>query len=462
MPARADGSVEDRARLGRDARRKVPRSCHRAWAPAADRADPISLLEEQNAARVPWLVPIRHLRMRASPFTFYRGTAVVMAADLATTPTSGLSVQLGGDAHLSNFGFYASPERHLVFDANDFDETLRGPWEWDLKRLATSFLIAGAHLGFPDRVSRAVTANCVRAYRAAMAQLAGRGFVDVWYEHVRIEDLGTPTAIEPEAFDRRRLDRFARRARRRTSQEALHKFAVPVGGCHQIRSAPPALFPLRDLPEEYDAPALEAAALRVLESYKDSLNDDRRWLLDRYTPIDVGVKVVGVGSVGTRCLIILLTGRDGDDPLFLQVKEAVPSVLEPHLDPSPYANEGRRVVEGQRLVQARSDLFLGWAASDEGRHFYLRQLRDWKGTVEIEGATPDELRFYAGLCGRTLARGHARSGDPVAIAAYAGGGDPLDRAVCDFAEAYAAQNQVDYERFLGAVEGGRLPVAASA
>ena len=298
-----------------------------------------------------------------------------------------------------------------MFDANDFDETLRGPWEWDLKRLAASFMIAGQHLGFTALDCRVVTAHCVCTYRTAMRLFADMGYVDLWYDHLNVHDLQFTGAVEPAEFEKR-LARFERRARSKTSLDALHRLGVSVDGHYQIRSDPPVLFSLRDLPAEYDGPTLETVTYRAFESYRATLNDDRRHLLDRYTPIDVGIKVVGVGSVGTRCLIILLQGRDPDDPLFLQAKEANPSVLEEHLEPSPYDNQGRRVVEGQRMIQAQSDLFLGWTQGEEGRQFYIRQLRDWKGSVEIEGATPNQLRFYAGLCGRTLARGHARSGDP--------------------------------------------------
>lgn len=454
-------SVEERAQLGRAARKLSPRSGHGDWVAPVKRRDPVRLLEEQNATRVPFLVPIRHGRMRVSPFTFYRGTARIMAADLASTPNSGLTVQLGGDAHLSNFGAYASPERQLVFDANDFDETLRGPWEWDLKRLATSFMIAGQHRGFPRRVSREITSHCTQAYRQAMTEFAGTGFVKLWYDYVSSDDVRAAVASDPAELTKR-LNRFERRARTKTSLQALSKLTVPVDGHYQIRSDPPVLFPLRDLPSEYDAPALEAAALEAFETYKTSLSDDRHWLVNRYTPVDVGIKVVGVGSVGTRCLIILLEGRDREDPLFIQAKEATASVLEEHLEPSPYRNHGRRVVEGQRMIQAQSDIFLGWTESREGVHFYLRQLRDWKGSAEIETTTANQMRFYAWLCGRTMARGHARSGDPVAISSYMGTADNLDRAITAFAEAYAVQNLADYQRFQAAIDDGRLDVAEDA
>jgi uncharacterized protein (DUF2252 family) len=454
--------LAEREEQGRVARKVVPRSSHGVWHPDSDRADPVALIAEQNESRVPWLVPLRHGRMRVSPFTFFRGTARIMAADLAATPVSGLTVQLGGDAHLSNFGAYASPERQLVFDANDFDETLRGPWEWDLKRLAASFTIAGHFLGFPAGASRKAAAHAVRSYREAMANFASMGTLELWYDHVAVADVQAAGGIDPtELADR--LDRFERRARSKNNLQALRKLAVEVDGRYRIRSDPPVLFPLRDLPSDLDAPTLEAEALAALDDYKHSLSDDRRALFERYTPVDVGVKVVGVGSVGTRSLIILLQGRDAGDPLFLQAKEASASVLEEHLGPGPYANHGRRVVEGQRMVQAQSDLFLGWTkGGPDGRHFYIRQLRDWKGSVEIEGSSPRQLRFYARLCGHTLARGHARSGDAAAIGAYLGRGTVFDDAVASFCEAYAAQNLDDYRAFEAAIADGRLEAATVA
>lgn len=451
-------TVADRRAAGKQARRDVPRSSHSQWSPAADRRDPVALLEEQNADRVDWLVPIRHARMRVSPFTFYRGTARIMAADLAATPVSGLHVQLGGDAHLSNFGAYASSERHLVFDANDFDETLPGPWEWDLKRLATSFVVAGQHLGFRGRQQREAAQRSVMAYRQAMASYAGQGYLDIWYDYLIPQDIADAGGMDSAELGKR-LGRFERKARSRTSLQAMAKLTEVVDGRLQIRSDPPLLVRLRDLPEEYHPDELEQVLRRGIEDYKTTLAKDRRVLLDRFVAVDTAIKVVGVGSVGTRCLIVLFVGRDGQDPLFLQLKEAGPSVLAEFLQPSAYVNQGRRVVEGQRLVQAQSDIFLGWSEGQKGRHFYVRQLRDWKGSVEVEGATPEQLAFYATVCGRTLARGHARSGDPIAISAYAGKGEALDRAITDFAVAYAAQNQKDYEEFLAAIESGRLPVS---
>jgi uncharacterized protein (DUF2252 family) len=447
---------EERIEIGRAARRAVPRSSHRDWSPSADRRDPVALLEEQNAARVPWLVPIRHARMRVSPFTFFRGSARIMAADLATTPTSGLSVQLGGDAHLSNFGAYASPSRELLFDQNDFDETLPGPWEWDVKRLTASFFVAARHNGLDRGAARATTAAAARSYRTAMARLAAQPYLDLWYERTTPADIPVTEGWD-EAELAKRTARFERRARARTSLQALRKLAEEVDGRYRIRAQPPEVVPLRDLPGEYDPPAAEAAARAAFETYKSTLSDDRHALLDRYTPIDVAVKVVGVGSVGTYSFVMLLEGRDRDDPLFLQIKEATASVLEEFVGPSRYENHGRRVVEGQRLIQAQSDIFLGWTEGRlAGRHYYVRQLRDWKGSVEIEGARPDLLTFYAHLCGMVLARGHARSGDPVALAAYLGNGDVFDRAVTSFAEAYEAQNRRDYDAFLAAIADGRL------
>ena len=381
-----------------------------------------------------------------------------MAGDLAATPNSGLIVQLGGDAHLSNFGAYASPSRQLVFDANDFDETLPGPWEWDVKRLATSFTILGQYLGFDRRDSRQITARVVSSYRKAMTQFARVGYLDLWYQHMTVDEVRVARNRARADLAKRRK-RFEQKAVSRTSMQALDKLAEDVDGRYRIRSDPPVLFPLRDLPAEYDAPAMEALVYAAFEHYKETLPDDRHLLLDRYAPIDVGVKVVGVGSVGTRCFIILLEGRDRRDPLFLQIKEADDSVLEEHLGKSVYDNSGRRVVEGQRLTQAESDILLGWTEGGVEHHdYYVRQLRDWKGSVELEGGTVDEALFYANLCGTTLARGHARSGDPIAIAAYMGKSDSFDRAITEFGEAYAAQNQRDYEAFMAAVADGRLAV----
>jgi uncharacterized protein (DUF2252 family) len=454
-------TVAERTELGRAARRTTPRSVLADWEPPADRRDPVTLLEEQNQTRVPWLVPIRHARMRVSPFTFYRGAARIMAADLAHTPVAGLEVQLGGDAHLSNFGAYASPERRLVFDQNDFDETLPGPFEWDLKRLATSFVVAGQFHGHPADATRAVAAEVVRSYRDSLAQFGDQGFLSLWYDYVDVDDIGTNSGLSAKELNKR-LDRFRKKATRKTSQQALEKLAEFVDGSWRIRHEPPVLFPLGHLPGNEDEDLVRGAVDHALASYKETLDDSRAALLDRYELADIGVKVVGVGSVGTRCLIALLLGRDDHDPLFLQIKEAGTSVLAEYLQPSRYEHQGQRVVEGQRLVQATSDIFLGWTTGElAGIHYYLRQLRDWKGSVEVEaeGVTPEQLGFYAGLCGMTLARGHARTGDAVAIRAYAGKGATLDDAIVAFAESYAAQNLEDYQRFQQAIAEGRLEAA---
>ena len=454
----AHHTLQERHDIGREARRRVPRSSHGSWEPAAGRRDPVTLLEEQNATRVPWLVPVRHARMRVSPFTFYRGTARIMAADLAATPTSGLQVQLGGDAHLSNFGAYASPERELVFDANDFDETLPGPFEWDVKRLAASFTVAGQHLGLDRAAVRKATATAARAYREAMAEYAPMGYLDVWYDQFTVGDLQAANHINA-AEMAKRVERFSSKARKKTSLQALEKLTEVVDGRHRIKSQPPLLVPFRELPDEASPAELEEVVRRGFEEYRETLPANRRVLLDRFTPVDMALKVVGVGSVGTRCFNMLQQGRDTEDPLFLQIKEAGPSVLEEHLGASVYPNSGQRVVEGQQLAQAQSDIFLGWTEAREGRQFYVRQLRDWKGTVETEGATPNQLEFYARLCGRTLARGHARSGDPAAISGYLGKGDAFDKAITDFSEAYAAQNLRDFNEFVAAIDSGRLACA---
>ncbi len=353
-------TVEERTEHGRSLRRSVPRSAHGDWAPSPDRRDPVTLLEEQNATRVPWLVPIRHARMSVSPFTFYRGAARIMAADLADTPVSGLEVQLGGDAHLSNFGAYASPERRLVFDQNDFDETLPGPWEWDLKRLAASFVVAGQFHGYPAATTRSVTAEVVRSYRASMGRFADEGYLSLWYDYVDIDDIGSNSGMPAKELNKR-LARFRKKATRKTSQQALEKLAEVVDGKWRIRYEPPVLFPLDRTAGQRGpgrAPCRGGPQPGDLRRRRWMTLDDA--LLDRYEVVDVGVKVVGVGSVGTRCLIALLRGRDDHDPLFLQVKEAGPSVLAEYLAPSRYDHQGQRVVEGQRLVQATSDIFLGW------------------------------------------------------------------------------------------------------
>jgi uncharacterized protein (DUF2252 family) len=393
--------------------------------------------------------------MRVSPFAFYRGAARIMAADLASTASSGLLVQACGDAHLANFGVYGSPERQLTFDVNDFDETLPGPWEWDIKRLAASCMIAGLHRRFDRATCESVTARAVEGYCTGMAEAAGMGTLDVWYDHLTADQL-REVAEWSQRTMRRQVSRLAQHARSSDNLQALRRLAVQESGHSRIRSDPPLLLPLREIPEFGDTAAVEATVRTAFTSYKQSIGDDRRVVLDRFRPVDVALKVVGVGSVGTRCFVLLLEGRDGDDPLFLQVKEAAASVLEEHLAPSRYENHGQRVVEGQRLTQAVSDILLGWTRDPAGPDYYVRQLRDWKGSVDLEHLAPNEAAGYAFLCGWTLARGHARSGDAVAIAAYIGRSDVLVRAITAFAAAYAHQNDEDYAAFVAAIEEGRL------
>jgi uncharacterized protein (DUF2252 family) len=467
----AHPSVEERRARGKEARDQMPPSSHAGWAPATDRPDPVGLLEEQNLTREPDLVPVRHGRMLVSPFTFYRGAAKIMAADLADTPTAGLKVQLCGDAHLSNFGVFASPERRLLFDLNDFDETLPGPFEYDVKRLAASFTIAARNNGFTKADTKAVTQGSVAAYREAMAGFAAMGTMEVWYAHLDEEELmqgvrsaaaeSSRTKKERKAAKRaeKTAEKAAAKARTRDSLQALSKLGEVVDGRYRIVSQPPIVVPMRELAATYglSAEEVERGLHEQFRAYRATLQDDRRRLLERFELVDVARKVVGVGSVGTRAFIGLLQGRDQQDPLFLQVKEATASVLEGPLPKSRYKQHGQRVVDGQRMMQAASDIYLGWTRGvDVNRHFYWRQLRDMKGSAEVEAMAPLGLRFYAGICGWTLARAHARSGDPVAIAAYLGEGDQFDRSISDFAKRYAEQNELDYQAFAKAIRSGRL------
>lgn len=450
-------TVAQRRQRGRALRKEVPRSSHGEWVPAPDRPDPVALVEGQNADRLDWLVPVRRGRMSVSAFTFYRAAARIMATDLATTPVTGLTVQTCGDAHLSNFGAYASPERRLVFDVNDFDETLPGPWEWDLKRMAASFVIAGRDRGFDAKDSRAAAERAVSSYRDAMAQFADMNTLDLWYAHLEVERI--ESAVTGKGA--RRIDKFTRKAKSKDSLRELSKLTETVDGVPRIMSDPPVLVPLREMTGVHHPDALRQTAVEAFASYRTSLANDRRRLLDRFEVVDMALKVVGVGSVGTRCLILLLTGRDADDPLFLQIKEASASVLEEHLPASTYKNSGARVVWGQRLMQSSSDIFLGWSKpSPDGRYYYWRQLKDWKGSVDLDGVKPNGLTRYASVCGWTLARTHARSGDPVAIAGYLGSGDAIVRGVGDFAEAYADQNDADYAAFQRAIDEDGLEVVS--
>ncbi|MEU4264591.1 DUF2252 domain-containing protein [Streptomyces sp. NPDC025273] len=453
----------ERAALGRAARRRTPRSSHAMFEPAADRPDPLDILRAQSAARVPELVPIRYGRMTESPFRFYRGAAAVMASDLAGTPVTGIRAQLCGDAHLLNFRLLASPERNLLFDINDFDETLPGPWEWDVKRLAASFVIAGRANGFSDGERAGIVRATTRAYREAMIRFAGMRNLDVWYTRIDADLLHAVAAEKLAARGRKRLARATAKARTRDSLRAFDKLTEMAGGQLRIAADPPLLVPLADLLPDAERGALEKRVNALLRRYGRSLPQDRRALLADFRPADMARKVVGVGSVGTRCWIVLLLGRDGADPLFLQAKEADTSVLAPYAGPSLYRNQGERVVAGQRMMQAAGDIFLGWERVDgiDGRRrdFYVRQLRDWKGIAEPEMMVPRGMRAFGELCGTTLARAHARSGDRIAIAAYLGRGDVFDRALETFAERYADRNERDHRALTEAVAAGRLPAA---
>ncbi|HEU4896428.1 MAG TPA: DUF2252 domain-containing protein [Actinomycetota bacterium] len=467
----AHPTVDDHRAMGKEARDRTPPSSHAGWEPAADRPDPVGLLEEQNLTREPDLVPVRHGRMLVSPFTFYRGAAKIMAADLDGTPTAGLTVQLCGDAHLSNFGAFASPERRLLFDLNDFDETLPGPFEYDVKRMAASFTIAGRNNGFTQADTRAATLEAVRAYRDAMAGFAQMRTMDIWYARLDEDELLKAirkVAAEASKAKKRKkeakqaeknLRKGAAKARTRDSLQALSKLGELVDGQYRIVSQPPIVVPVRDVEDIYGLSAnqIEKVVRDQFRAYRATLRDDQRQLLERFQVVDLARKVVGVGSVGTRAFIVLLQGRDEQDPLFLQVKEATASVLEGHLPKSRYRQHGERVVCGQRMMQAASDIYLGWTkGADVTRHFYWRQLRDMKGSADVEAMIPVGLRFYASICGWTLARAHARSGDPVAIAEYLGEDDQFDQSITDFSRRYADQNERDYQGFADAVRSGRL------
>ncbi|MFI1361779.1 DUF2252 domain-containing protein [Streptomyces griseochromogenes] len=437
------GTPEARAQCGRQARKKVPRSVHALWIPSADRPDPVAVLERQGRDRLPELLPIRYGRMSASPLAFLRGATAVMAADLAVQPHTGLTVQLCGDAHLLNFGLYASPGGTPLFDLNDFDETFPGPFEWDVKRLAASVAVAARENGHSGAKMRAAAQAAVTGYRTAMRRLAGLGELAVWYEQVDGDRL---LPLVHSARHRRRLESSLTRTRRRTSLQAYGKLTELVDGRRRIIHDPPLLEP---------AGAPDMASLRkTFSDYRSTLPEERRHLLDRYRFTDAARKIVGIGSVGLRCFIVLLTGRDTDDLLFLQIKEARTSVLEEHLPSGPYVHPGHRVVAGQRLLQSATDIFLGWMSGPQGRAFYWRRLRDTKGSAEVAGMDPADLLAYARLCGTTLARAHARSGDRIAIAAYLGGADTFDRAVADFALAYAAQTAADHAALGAAIGAG--------
>ena len=454
-------SVADRIDLGKRARSEVPRSSHAVFEPAADRADPVDLLESQAATRVPELVPIRYGRMLISPFTFYRGAAKIMAADLAQTPSSGLKVQCCGDAHLSNFGLFASPERRLVFDINDFDETLPGPWEWDVKRLTASMLIAARDNGFATKQQERIVLATVQEYREAMRSFASMDNLVVWYAHLEAEAVVEQYASQVKAARVKQTERTLAKARTKDSMSAFSKLTQRVNGRVEIVDQTPLIVPIRALAAEAEQEELFDQLHTLLRSYRSTLQFDRRVLLEQFQLADFARKVVGVGSVGTRAWIALLFGRDGSDPLFLQMKEAEASVLEEFAGASEFPNHGQRVVTGQRLMQASSDIFLGWVHVSAGldgaaRDFYARQLRDWKGSAEVEQMRPKGMAIYGRLCGWTLARSHARSGDRIAIAAYLGKGDSFDRAILEFSKAYADQNERDYRQLTQAVHTERI------
>jgi uncharacterized protein (DUF2252 family) len=472
----------DRAARGKAARAGTPRDSHAGFQPAANRPDPVSLLESQAASRIPELLPIRYGRMLASPFAFFRGAALLMASDLAATPVSGLTAQICGDAHLSNFGIFASPERRLVFDINDFDETLPGPWEWDVKRLAAGVEVAARGNDFDRKQRREIVVAAVARYRQAMRQLAELGEVEAWQSSAQVDELRERYQAILSRRERRLADADLDRARDRAGLHSLDKLvrlvpgqpvpvattvkagkakeAAEIGKAGELRfvTDPPLLVPVADLPEAEGANGLEAHLNGIMANYRRTLEWDRRFLIGKYQVADMARKVVGIGSVGLRSWVILLTGRDQEDQLFLQVKEAVPSVLSGFIGASPYPSQGERVVAGQRLMQAAGDVFLGWhpTRSVLAHDYYVRQLRDWKFSLAVEDMDPPTMRTYAELCGQTLARAHARSGDRIAIAAYLGKASVFDKAVADFAADYADQNERDHASLAAAVESGRV------
>ena len=452
-------SRADRAARGKDARAVAPLESHAEFSPRAGR-DPVGLLLGQAASRVPELVPVRHGRMLVSPFTFYRGAALPMAADLAGTPASGLRVQLCGDAHLSNFGAFASPERRLVFDVNDFDETLPGPFEWDVKRLAASLMVAGRDNGFPAKACRKIAVAAAERYRTAMREFAVQTFMDVWYAHLDIEPAIAEFRSQVKAKRFKEAEKLLAKAHTSDSMKAVGKLTTVVDGQRRIISQPPMIVPIEEVFADVQADEIYQLLQTVLGKYRRTLQSDRRHLLERFTMVQAARKVVGVGSVGTRAWVLLMDACDGVEPLFLQAKEAQPSVLAEYAGRSRYNNQGERVVAGQHLMQAQSDIFLGWTRVPNpvdgiDRDFYVRQLKDWKFSVPIEMMLPPGMELYARLCGWTLARAHARSGDRVALAAYLGGSDKFDQAIADFAETYADQNELDYAALQAAVKDGR-------
>jgi uncharacterized protein (DUF2252 family) len=451
---------DQRVARGRAARAEVPRASHAEFTAGPDRADPLALLEGQGLTRVPELLPIRYGRMASSPFSYFRGAALPMASDLARTPRSGLTVQVCGDAHLANFGVFGSPERNLVFSVNDFDETLPGPWEWDVKRLATSLELAGRANEYPSKARRRIVLAAVAAYRRAMRCFAGMDALTVWYAHADVSRLQSLPSVPLRGRDRRTVARSVSNARTRDNLGAMGRFAAVHDGVVRLEAEPPLVVPLRDLvPDPGEAAATEASLRQLIGAYRATLEPERRVLLDRYRLVDMARKVVGVGSVGTRCWMFLLL-EDGQHPLFLQAKEAGPSVLEAFVGASDHDNCGERVVVGQRLMQAVSDIFLGWIRVPDldgrARDFHVRQLRDWKGSADLEAMLPEGMLAYGEICGWTLARAHARSGDRIAMASYLGGSSAFEVAVHEFARSYADQNERDHRSLVEAIAGGRI------
>jgi uncharacterized protein (DUF2252 family) len=449
------------AERGRAARRATPRSAHGDWAPAPDRPDPVSVLRTQAATRLQDLVPIRYGRMLVSPFTFYRGAAAVMAADLAATPDSAIVVQACGDAHISNFGGFAAQDRRLLFGPNDFDETLPGPWEWDVKRMAASVEIAGRDVELPARRRRWLVTECVREYREGMRAFAAESHLQVWYDRLDASEI---VARFGGRLGKKGAILFAKpfaKARRKTSLRAVTKLTERAGAELRFRRVPPLLVPLSELVAPEDARRDIDIVRGALDAYTESLDEDRRYLFETYRFVDMARKVVGVGSVGTRAWVLLFVGRGGKDPLVLQMKEAQASVLEPYLGASAFENHGERVVRGQRLSQAAIDVFLGWQRSvglDGAEHdFYIRQLWDWKASIDLSTMGESGLHAYTRACGWSMARAHARSGDRLAIAAYLGAGATFDQAIARFASAYADQNELDHRRLADAVASGEVP-----
>jgi len=451
---------EERAASGKAVRQRVPRSSHGEWRPDPGRPDSVELLEEQAATRVQELVPLRYGRMLRSPFTFFRGAAYLMAADLAGTPRTGLTVQLCGDAHLSNFGSFAAPDRRLLFGLNDFDETLPGPFEWDLKRLVTSFAVAGRDRGFDAGTRDSITLAVTKAYRLRMHKMAQMRRLDLWYTRLDVDDVRERLVSSLKPDEVKRFERTVAKARAKNSVKAFDKLAEVVDGQPRLQGDPPMIVPLDQLFPVEEHHRVAKALRGMLHSYRRSLHSDQRHLLEGFRFVEGARKVVGVGSVGTRAWVVLMVGNDADDPLFLQVKEAQSSVLEPFLGKDKHANHGQRVVEGQRLMQSASDILLGWIRADglDGvpRDYYVRQLWDGKGSADVEAMKPSAMRVYADLCGWSLARAHARSGDAVAIAGYLGSSDRFDRALSAFAHAYADQNELDYAALEHAAETGRI------